>query len=243
MIAGVVVAGLGGRLVMVIIALLNRSAFGRLTEAGEVIGEFTIEGTLALLLFGGLGAGITAGVLWVVIGPWVPWSGVRRWLLAMPIAVALGTFILVESTNFDFRIVGPTWLVLALLLGLVALTGAATAWLDERLERRLPRVDGDPTRSLLLYGVVAVLGTPGLLLTVGAFFNEEYATGPMPRGVGPALLVVGAATIIFWTRRIATGRETASRLLVIAGRSGIGAAVLLGALHLAEEIDRIYATV
>jgi hypothetical protein len=148
----------------------------------------------------------------------------------MPIAVALGTFILVESTNADFTIVGPTWLVLGLLLGLVAITGAATAWLDEALDRRLPIPAQRPVRMALLYGVVAVLGTPALLLTVSAFFNEGFARGPMPQGVGWALLVAGIATAASWARRIRLGEGSPPRGLVLAARIGLGAAVALVAL-------------
>lgn len=243
LLAGMLVGGIGGRVVMMVVALLNRDSFGRFTENGEAIGEFTIGGTLALLLFGGLGAGMAAGVLWVIISPWVPWSGGRRWLVAMPIAIALGAFTLVESTNRDFLIVGPTWFVLVLLFGLVGLAGAATALFDEWLERRLPRVGPSAKPALVRYGVIAVLGIPGLLLTVGAFFDEEFATGPTPMGVGPVLLVIGLATVVLWTRRVVLGRAVPPRPLVLGARIGVFAAVVLGALHLAAEIGRLYARV
>lgn len=241
LVAGIVVGGLGGRLVMLVIAQLNRDAFGQLTEADAIIGRFTIEGTLALIIFGGLSAGLAASALWVVVSPWVPWSGARRWLATMPVAVSLGAFILVESTNIDFQIVGPTGLVLALLLGLVALTGAATAWLDARLERRLPHVRADARRLLVLYAVVAVLGAPALLFAVLAFFSESFSRAPTPPGVGWALLAVGSATLVLWARRIAWDDATPPRALLIAGRLALLAAVTLGALHLAAEVGRIYA--
>lgn len=241
MLAGIVVGGVGGRLVMLVIAQLNRDAFGMLTEAEARIGEFTVPGTLALIFFGGLSAGGAGSVLWVVTSPWVPWTGARRSLLAGLIAVALATFILVESTNRDFHLVGPTWLVLTLLLGLVVLTGAATAWLDERLERRLPHPGAAPGRTLALYGIFAVLGTPALLLTVLAFFSESFASGPMPVGAGWALLVTGFATAALWARRIAGSQGAAPPGLMFVGRAGLVAAVALGTLHVALEIGRIYA--
>jgi hypothetical protein len=121
------------------------------------------------------------------------------------------------------------------------LTGAATAWLDERLERRLPHPGSSPARTLALYGAFAVLGAPALLLTVLAFLSESFASGPMPVGVGWALLVTGFATVALWARRIAGRRLAVPRPLVLVGRSGLVAAVALGALHLAREIGRIYA--
>lgn len=236
---GVLVGGLGGRLVMMVVALLNPEAFGRRTENGELIGTFSINGTLALILFGGLAAGMVAAVVWVVIAPWVPWSGPRRWLVAMPIALALGAFLLVESTNRDFVIVGPSWLVLVLLLGLVAIAGFVMAWLDERLERRLPRVESNLRVALTLYGVLAILGLPGLLLTVAAFFSEGFATGPLPRGVGYALLVSGVATLALWAQRISSGQPEPPRSLALIGRAGLVAAVIMGLLHVAQEGARI----
>ncbi|MEO5703764.1 MAG: hypothetical protein ABIZ52_03605 [Candidatus Limnocylindrales bacterium] len=240
LIAGVVVGGVGGRIVMAIIAQLNPDAFGMVTEAGEVIGRFTVPGTIALIVFGGMSAGLVGAVLWVVVSPWVRGTGARKSLLAMPIAVALGTFILVESTNFDFEIVGPTWLVLVLLIGLVALTGAATAWLDDRLDRLLPR-PVRPGRGVALYGLVALLGTPALLITMLAFFDPGFSNGPTPFGVGPALLVPGVATAIWWALRIRDGRTMPPRALVLAGQIGLLVAVAFGFLHLWTEIGKIYA--
>jgi len=243
MLAGIVVGGVGGRLVMLVIAQLNRDAFGLLTEAEARIGEFTIAGTLLLVFFGGLTAGGVGSVLWAVTSPWLPWAGARRWLVAGVIAVALATFILVESTNIDFGLVEPTWLVLALLLGLVAVAGATTAWLDERLEPRLPHAGAAPRRMLALYGTFAVLGAPVLLLTVIAFFSEPFASGPMPVGVGWALLVTGFATVALWARRISGRPGPAPRSLVLLGRASLVAAVALGTLHVALEIGRIYARI
>src|SRR5215213_7874066 len=59
-IVGVFVAGLGGRVVMRIAAILHPRAVGLTTENGEVIGAITLSGTLALLVFGGLGMGLVA---------------------------------------------------------------------------------------------------------------------------------------------------------------------------------------
>lgn len=241
LLAGVIVGGVGGRLVMAIIAQLNRAAFGTFTEAGEVIGAFTLQGTLALVIFGGLGAGLAAAVLWVIVSPWVPGPGARTWFLAMPIAVALGTFILVESTNFDFEIVGPTWLVLALLIGLVALTGAATAWLDDRLEHRLPSFAARPGRGIVVYGITAAFGSVALLLTVQAFFDPGFSKGPTPTAVGPALLIPGGATALFWALQIRDGVTAPPQALVVVGRIGLLAAVAFGFLHLWTEIGRIVA--
>ena len=60
---GVVVGGLGGRVAMRLIALLIPNPPAAFTENGNRIGDITLGGTFALLLFGGLFAGIFAGTI------------------------------------------------------------------------------------------------------------------------------------------------------------------------------------
>ena len=239
LIAGIVVGGAGGRVVMSVAASLNRDAAGLLTENGEVVGRFTVEGTLALIVFGGLSASALGAVVWVIVSPWIPGSGTRRALLMMPIAVALGSFLLVESTNTDFLILGPAPLVLALLLGLVALNGAAIAWVDGKLERRLPRLDDRPAMAVVAYGVVALLGTPMVLLVVLAFFSPTFSNAPRPPFMGLALVVVGLATALAWALRLRSVASPVPPVLTWIGRGGLLAAVVLGGLHLASEVSRI----
>ena len=71
---GIVVGGIGGRLAMRLIALLIPESTGRFTENGARIGDITLGGTFALLLFGGVFAGIFVGTIWVVVSPWLPRS-------------------------------------------------------------------------------------------------------------------------------------------------------------------------
>lgn len=239
--AGIVVGGVGGRLAMTIAALLNRDAFGARTESDQIVGVFSIDGTILLLFFGGMFAGMLAAVVWVVISPWVPWRGPRRWLVAMPIAAALGAFGLIESTNIDFRILGSDELILIVLVVLVGLIGGATAWLDERLEGVLPGAHSASGRIALVYGTVAVLGLIPLAFTLTGYFSEGFSTGPTPPGVGLALLVVGMTTVVLWVRRVATGRTAPSPALLVVGRIGLAAAVVLGTLHVASEVGKILA--
>jgi hypothetical protein len=101
--AGIAVGGLGGRLVMRVVALLHPDAFGALTENGNRIGDITLGGTLALVLFG-LIACAMAGAVWVIVSPWIPGRAFVRALLAAGIAVAIGTPVLIIGGNPDFVI-------------------------------------------------------------------------------------------------------------------------------------------
>ena len=88
-VAGIVVGGLGGRLVMRIAALLHPDAVGALTENGNRIGEITLGGTLSLILFGLISCAM-AGAVWVVVSPWIPGRAGVRALLAAGLAIAIG---------------------------------------------------------------------------------------------------------------------------------------------------------
>jgi len=107
MIAGALVVGPGGRLVMRLAAPVDPDAVGLLTENGNRIGDITIGGTIELLLFGGLLAGLFGSVVWVTVSPWIPGNRWARALLAMPVAVAIFSFRLIEADNPDFRILHP----------------------------------------------------------------------------------------------------------------------------------------
>ena len=53
-------------------------------------------------------------------------------------AIAIGTPTLVQSTNFDFIILGHDPIVIAMLMGLVGIVGFSIALVDDVLEARLP---------------------------------------------------------------------------------------------------------
>jgi hypothetical protein len=237
--AGVVVGGLGGRAVMTIAAVLNPDATGRRTENGNLVGVLSLDGTLALILFGGLAGGLVASVVWVVVGPWLPFSGARRAALAFVGAVALGGFFVIQSTNRDFRILEHDLLLIVLFLALVGLVGAAVARLDAALDRRLPRGERMVVPALIGYGALAALGAPALALTLFAYFDTGFGTRPGPAAVGWALVAVGVVTALWWVVRVATGREIPQLPLTAAARIALLLAVVLGTAHLVTDVARI----
>ena len=86
--------------------ILHEDTVGRLTEQDAIIGAITFDGTMALILFGGLGMGLMAGMIWVIVRPWVPGHGLRRALVTGLLAVAIGSPSLIQRTNPDFSILG-----------------------------------------------------------------------------------------------------------------------------------------
>ncbi len=207
LVAGVLVAGVGGRIVMRLAAFLVPAADGAITENGNVVGTITFGGSLALVLFIGLFFGIVAGSLWVVIQSWLPATALRRTVAAVPVAVALGTVGLVDARNPDFGVLGHSPPVVASLVVLVALFAPVLVLAERWLDGRLPR-PGPTDRAVVAgYTIVTMIGS---LLTVFAVL--PLYLGPRLMPVGIALAVVGLATLTSWWRRIgpsAAGGPTA----------------------------------
>ncbi len=110
--AGVLAAGAGGRLMMRLLgATSSPDVAGLPTAAGETIGEITVGGTLAFLVFVGLPAGFLSGGIYALVAPVLP-SGRAR-------GVALGVLVLVffatrieplRADSIDFLLLEPAWL-------------------------------------------------------------------------------------------------------------------------------------
>jgi hypothetical protein len=233
-IVGIVVAGLGGRLVMRVATMLHENAVGATTEAGEVIGHISLNGTLALMIFGGLGMGLLAGTIWVIVSPWIPGRGLARALVTAVAAIALGTPPLIQRTNIDFVILDHDPLVVAMLVGLVGLVGFAIALVDGALEARLPHPRPGSGRATAVYGVIALLGLL-LIVPVVVSILLDQADYDAPIRVGWALAVVGGCTLTWWALRW-KGRLEPPRALKITGSVSLAIAVVLGGVTSLPDI-------
>ena len=230
LIVGLLVAGVGGRVVMRLAAMLVPNSVGAFTENGNRIGDITLSGSVGLI-FAGLFLGPFAGVVWVVVSPWIPGKGRARAILTMPIAVALGTLLLIRADNRDFRILDHDPLVVAILLALVAAVGLSIALVDDWLDRRLPGDTAGPSRATAVYAVVTLLGA-GLVFpfVVLGYFQPEL------RPVGLALVVIGLSTLGWWVLR-RRGQAQPPRVLTILGRTALLAAVVLGVAAAVPEVS------
>src|SRR6266704_1545151 len=71
--AGILAAGAGGRLVMRLLAVTaGADAQGRITEAEEVVGRITVDGTLGFVVFTGLFFGTVSGAAYLLLRRWLP---------------------------------------------------------------------------------------------------------------------------------------------------------------------------
>lgn len=232
-IAGAVVFGIGGRVVMFASRLLHPEAVGRITENGNRVGEFTVAGTIDLILFAGVGFGLTAGVIWVLVRQWIPDGAVLVGLGA----VAIGGSLLIQSDNTDFVILEGPQIDLVLLISLVFVFGASLHWIDGWLDRKVR--ERPKTIGVAIYSTMVAVGVVFSYATFGTLLSEEFCfcSNP-PRWTGIFLIVTALATVSWWIWFI-RGAEEPSRGLSAVGTTSVALAVSAGATHLGREILHI----
>src|SRR5688572_6226234 len=108
LLVGTIVGGLGSRLFMRIAGAVAPEAMqGATTEAGARIGEITLGGTIALVVFVGIPAGILGAAFAVIYRPWLAWTG--RWrgvaLGVVLFALASAASDVMNPDNVDFRMI------------------------------------------------------------------------------------------------------------------------------------------
>ncbi len=229
---GLLGCGIGGRLVMRLAALLAPGAEGMVTENGNFIGDITLEGTSALVLFG-LIVGLIGGTIWVIVSPWIPGVGLRRAVLTIPIAIVIGGRGLIDGSNPDFRILEHSAAVVASLIGLIAIIGVMFALVDDWLDRRLPHPVSRRSPVPWLYAGVAVMGTVLVLpiVVLGFLLSSE----PSVVVIGIAIVTTGLATLAWWVRRW-EGQVAPTSRTILVGRAGLLVMVVVGIVALAPEL-------
>lgn len=231
--AGVLVLGVGGRLVMLLSRLLHPDAVGRLTENGNRVGDVTLGGTFGLLVFGGLASGLAAGVVWALTAEWVP----RRWWAVGLATTALGSPFLIDPDNRDFLILDPPVVDLALLLALLFGFGVVLLALDRFLTRRMAVAAGDLGTALqsLLVMAAASLAVP----TFGSFFLRDFCFCADPPWWTGTFLVAAAGASSWWWVAELRGRQEHRRRSARVGRAAMAVAVAVASIDLVVDVIRI----
>jgi hypothetical protein len=164
--AGITVIGAGGRLVMRLLAVTSSDdAQGRITEAEEIVGKITLDGTIGFVLFNGIFGGVIAAGLYLLVRRFLPggWRG--------GVAFGLGLLVIMGTTidplrdeNPDFDIVGPGWLSVVAFTALAVIFGVVLAAVMARLSEWLPLVSTD-RRVLLRYAGPAAIAVLAFSVT------------------------------------------------------------------------------
>ena len=165
-IAGLIAGGIGSRLAMRILALTSPRAQGSITEAEEVVGRITLEGTLFLLVAGAV-LGVAGGLAYVAVRRWLPNRGTG--LVFGLLVLALSGRLLVNPGNIDFVILDPTWLGITMFASLPILFGLLVVPLQGMLEPTFTKARSPLATALLLVAGLAPIalgGSVGIILLV-----------------------------------------------------------------------------
>ena len=166
--AGVLAAGAGGRLAMRLLAATSPDAEGSLTEADQIVGRISVEGTLGFFVFVGVPAGVLSGVLYALVRPLLPPGRAGGVALGVLLLVLAATRIEpLRADNPDFAIVGPAWLAVLTFTALALFQGMLVVALGARMSRGSPPAprlaERVVTASRIALAVLVLVALPGFL--------------------------------------------------------------------------------
>jgi hypothetical protein len=148
---------------MRIAAMAAPEARGMLTENGNVVGEITLAGTLALLVFAGIGAAVLGAGALVVFNPWLPRRTVQRGLVFGGFVLALAGTLVLDPANADFVLLGNRALNVAMFSSLFPAFGLVASATTSFLDRRVPAAASFSPRQWAAMVVVALPIVPGIV--------------------------------------------------------------------------------
>jgi hypothetical protein len=177
---------------------------GRFTENGNRAGDFTLEGTLFLVVTGTV-LGVMIAFLYGAIRRGLPKS---IWLSALLTVPLLARLVVLDPDNIDFARFGPSWVAIAgFTFGCFIYTftlEATLRWLERRW--RLP------TWANL------ILGMPPALLLASQVLLGLFGVDVLRL----ALLSLVAVLLVAWWRRAAWLKHLSTVLAVLWVVGGIG---------------------
>ncbi len=204
---------------------------GRLTENGNRIGQFTIGGTLFLIVFGGAFAGLAGSALVAGSDPWLRWLGPLRGL-------GFGVLTLAASTTFvstDFLVLDPPGLNVGMFAGLHIAFGLVVVGLSRVLGSRLPPA-GDG-RTEIGYLLALAAGGVSVVIELALFTVPGFCGCDHAYAMAVAVVVMLTASGVRYASSI---NENLSRWLSVgAAFAGYGSLVSLLALGVSRTFDQL----
>lgn len=173
MASGLLFVGPASRLAMRLLAVTGGDAAqNRITEAGEVVGRITVGGTIGLVVFVGLGAGLISSAVHGLLRGVRPAGLLGGVVTGVLLLIVLGpTVDPIRPDNVDFRVVGPGWLALLVFLAMAVAQGVLLATYQARLSHLVPLLSRRWMAAAWLLVLLPILVTgigAAVLLVVGA---------------------------------------------------------------------------
>ncbi len=115
-------------------------AQGRITEAEEIVGRVTFDGTLGLILFTGVFGGALCGALFLLVRRFLPAGRLGGVAYGLALLIVLGTVTdPLRKENPDFDLVGPGWVAVLVFTVLAIGFGVAVGGFTARASTWFPR--------------------------------------------------------------------------------------------------------
>src|SRR5215217_3061816 len=206
--AGNLAAGPGGRLVMRLLAVTaGADAQGRITEAEEIVGRITVDGTIGFVVFTGLFFGPVSAAAYLLLRRWLPAGRAGGLAFGALLLVVAGTRLEpLRRANPDFDLVGPGWVSVVAFTMLVLFHGMLVAALAGRLSRAVPLLAARPG-AIAVHAPLLLLVLPGPLVTL--------------------VLVAVGVLVVLVSRIPSVVAAVHARPLVIVGRVALAMATLV----------------
>jgi hypothetical protein len=183
--AGILAAGAGGRLAMRLLAVTaGPTAQGRITEADQVVGRISAEGTLGFIVFTGLFFGAASGAAYLLLRRWLPGGRTGGVAFGALLLVLAGTRLEpLRPGNPDFDLVGPGWVSVAAFAALVLFHGMLLAALAGRLSRAVPLLALTP-RAIIAHVPLLLLALGSVALVAATVGVAVVAASQVPAVAG-----------------------------------------------------------
>jgi len=201
-VAGFLVAGLGGRLFMRLMAATSgNGAQGKLTEAEEVVGQITYDGTVGFVIFIGIFFPAFAALAYIALRHFLPNpAALGGAIFGVILLGTLGVGDPMSSDNVDFEILEPLALAVAGVTFLALLFGVTFAALATRFDAAVKPLTAGPGQIwkhlpliLIVVPPIAVIAVVYVLLRV-VLHGRTRATldGPAHK---PGMIIVGLGAL------------------------------------------------
>ena len=227
-VAGAIVGGLGSRIVMRLSALAAPEARGAVTEAGNVVGEITLSGTVGLMLFAGIASAVFGAGASTVLRPWLPRGTFTRGLVFGLFLLALLGGVVIDPANADFVILGDRVLNVSMFSALFLAFGLVASGTEAALEARIDRAPAFSPRSWALSLVVALPIVPGV---AGVAFGFAWQLGVPLVASSLAMAVAG--------RLDRRGRRAAARGIRLVAPAVMATVVLVAGAASVDDVATI----
>jgi hypothetical protein len=219
--AGILAAGAGGRLAMRLLAVTaGPTAQGRITEADQVVGRISAEGTLGFIVFTGLFFGAASGAAYLLLRRWLPGGRTGGVAFGALLLILAGTRLEpLRPGNPDFDLVGPGWVSVAAFAALVLFHGMLLAALAGRLSRAVPLLALTP-RAIIAHVplLLLALGSVALVAAIIGVAVVSASQVPAVAGVWRDRRLVTAGRVILSLVALAALPSFARAITDILGR-------------------------